>query len=45
MGFPVYLPCVPYHLPQTDARLFSPQTYHQMHGGYSKVYRDFIKML
>ena len=44
-GFPVYLPCVSYHLPQTDVRLFSPQTYHQMHGGYSEVYSDCIKML
>ncbi len=34
-GNPVFLPCVSYHLPQTDVRLFSPQTYHQMHGGYS----------
>jgi hypothetical protein len=29
-GFPVYLPCVSYHLPQMDVRLFSPHTYHQM---------------
>jgi hypothetical protein len=40
----VYLPCVSYHLPQTDIHLFSPQTCHQM-GGYSKVYGDCIKML
>jgi hypothetical protein len=32
-------------LPQTDVRLFSPHTYNQMHGGYSKVYGDCIKML
>jgi hypothetical protein len=44
-GFPVYLPCVSYHLPQTDICLFSPQTYHQMHGGYTKVYGNCIKML
>jgi hypothetical protein len=44
-GLPVYLPCVSYHLPQMDVRLFSPHTYHQMHGGYSKVYGDCIKML
>jgi hypothetical protein len=44
-GFPVYLPCVSYHLPQTYFRLFSPQTYHQMHDGSSKVYSDCIKML
>ncbi len=36
-GKPVFLPCISYHLPQTDTCLFSPQTYHQMHGGYSKV--------
>ena len=44
-GHPVYLPCVSYHLPSTDVRLFSPQTYHQMHGGYSEVYGDCIRML
>jgi hypothetical protein len=44
-GFPVYLPCVSYHLPQMDIHLFSPQTYHQMHGGYFGVYSDCIKML
>ena len=44
-GLPVYLPCVSYHLPETDVRLFSPQTYHQMHGGYSEVYGDRIRML
>jgi hypothetical protein len=27
-GNPVYLPCVSYHLPETDVHLFSPQTYH-----------------
>ncbi len=43
-GNPVFLPCVSYHLPQTEVRLFSPQTYHQMHGGYSKVYGQSIKM-
>ncbi len=40
----MFLPCVSYHLPQTDVRLFSPQTYHQMHGGYSEVYGQSIKM-
>ncbi len=43
-GNPVFLPCVSYHLPQTNVRLFSPQTYHQMHGGYSEVYGQSIKM-
>jgi hypothetical protein len=44
-GSPVYLPCVSYHLPQTDVRLFSPHVYHQIHGGYSKVHGNCIKML
>jgi hypothetical protein len=44
-GLPVYLLCVSYHLPETDIRLFSPQTYHQIHGGYSEVYGDCIKRL
>jgi hypothetical protein len=43
-GNPVFLPCVSYHLPQTDVRLFSPQTYHQMHGGYSEVYGQSVQM-
>ncbi len=43
-GKPVFLPCVSYHLPQTDVRLFSPQTYHQMHGGHSEVYAESIQM-
>jgi hypothetical protein len=44
-GFPVYLLCVSYHLSQMDIHLFSPQTCHQMHGGYSEVYGNCIKML
>jgi len=44
-GNQVYLPCVSYHLPETDVRLFSPQTYHQMHGGYSEVHSDCACML
>jgi len=44
-GNPVYLSCVSYHLPATDVRLFSPQTYHQMHGGYSEVHSNRIRML
>ncbi len=43
-GNPVLLPCVSYHLPQTDVHLFSPQTYHQMHGGYSEAYGQSIQM-
>jgi hypothetical protein len=44
-GSPVYLPCVSYHLRQTDVCLFSPHVYHQMHGGYSEVHGNCIKML
>jgi hypothetical protein len=43
-GKPVFLPYISYHLPQTDVCLFSPQTYHQMHGGYSEVYGQSIQM-
>jgi len=38
-------PCVSYHLPKTDVHLFSPQTYHQMHGGYSEVHSNCVRML
>ena len=34
----VFLPCLSYHLTQTDVRIFSSQTYHHTHGGYSEVY-------
>jgi hypothetical protein len=43
-GKPVFLPCLSYHLPQTDVCLFFHQTYHQMHGGYSKVCAQSIQM-
>ncbi len=43
-GKSVFLPCVSYHLPQTYVCLFSPQTYHQMHGGYLMVYGQSIQM-
>ncbi len=43
-GNPVYLRCISYHLPETDVRLFSPQTYHQIHGGYSEVYGQSVQM-
>ena len=41
----MYLPCVSYHLPTTDVRLFSPQVYHQLHGGHSVVTGDAVTML
>jgi hypothetical protein len=41
-GNHVYLPCVSYHLPRTDVWFFSPQIYHQLHGGHSVVNRDEV---
>jgi len=29
----------------TDVRLFSPQTFHQMHGGHSEVHGDRVEIL
>jgi hypothetical protein len=43
-GNDVYLPCVSYHLPTTDVRLFSPQVYHQIYGGHSIVNGDEVVM-
>ncbi len=43
-GNHVYLPCVSYHLPTTDVWLFSPQIYHQLHGGHSVVNGDEVVM-
>ncbi len=40
----VYLPCVSYHLSSTDVRLFSPQIYHQLHGGHSVVNGNEVMM-
>jgi hypothetical protein len=35
---------VSYHLPMMDVRLFSPQIYHQLHGGHSVVNGDEMVM-
>jgi hypothetical protein len=43
-GNDIYLPCVCYHLPSTDVRLFSPQVYHQIYGGHSIVNGDEVVM-
>jgi hypothetical protein len=43
-GNNVYLPCVSYHLPSTDIRLFSPQVYHQIYGGHSMVNGNKVVM-
>jgi hypothetical protein len=43
-GRDIYLPCVSYHPPSTDVRLFSPQVYHQIYGGHSIVNGDEVVM-
>ena len=43
-GKDVFLPCVSYHTPTTYIRLFSPKTYHQMHGGNSYLCGDCAEM-
>ncbi|KAL7465136.1 hypothetical protein ACHAXS_005462, partial [Conticribra weissflogii] len=43
-GHDIFLPCIAYHLPTADIRLFSPQTYHQMHGGRSEIDADQVIM-
>jgi hypothetical protein len=36
-GEAFFLPCLSYHLPTAEIRLFSPQTYHTIYGGHSSV--------
>ncbi len=43
-GNNIYLPCVSYHLPLADIRLFSPQVYHQIYGGHSVVNGNEVVM-
>ena len=43
-GEPIWLPCLSYHLPNAEVRLFSPQTYHTLYGGKSDVFGDRIEM-
>ena len=43
-GREAFLPCVSYHLTQTDVQLLSPQTYHHTHGGYYEVYNWWVGM-
>ena len=43
-GQSVFLPCISYHLPITDVRLFSPQTYHQLQGAQSIVRDCHVEM-
>lgn len=44
-GVTAWMPCISYLLPTTDVRLYSPQTYHQLFGGYSKVDGDNVRMV
>ena len=41
-GEPFWLPCLSYHLPSSEVRLFSPQTYHTIYGGKSCVEGDHV---
>ena len=45
-GEAIYRPCLSYHLPSAEVRLFSPQTYHKLYGGHSSVFGDpVVKMI
>ena len=42
----IYLPCLLYHLPSAEIRLFSPQTHHTLYGRHSVVFGDAaVKMI
>ena len=43
-GKDVFLTCFSYYLPTTDVRIFSPQTYHKMHGGNSYLSGDCVEV-
>ena len=43
-GRDILLLYVLYHLPQTEVQLFSPKTYHQIHGGYSSLNGYAVEM-
>jgi hypothetical protein len=43
-GHEIFVPCLSYHLPSAEARLFSPQTYHTLYGGHSTMCGDKIEM-
>ena len=40
----IFLPCISYHTNQTYVRIFSPQTYHQMHSGNFVVHGNQLTM-
>ena len=39
----VFLPCISYHLPTTDVRLFSPKTYHHLRGAHYIIKGSNVK--
>ena len=43
-GDDFYLPCLSYHLPSAEVRLFSPQTYHTLYVGHSTVDENKVEM-
>ena len=43
-GEPIWLPCLSYHLPSAEIRLFSPQTYQTLYGGHSVFQGDRIEI-
>ena len=43
-GEDIYLPCLSYHLPSADVRLFSRHTYLTLYGGHSAVFRDRVQL-
>ena len=43
-GKEIFIPCVSYHITQTDVQLFSPQAYYHIHSGYYEVYDIFVSM-
>ena len=40
-----FLPCISYHLPTKDVQLFSPQTYHNLHGAHFTVKGFNVQMV
>ena len=43
-GNDIFIPCLSYHLPSAEIRLFSPQTYHNLYGGHSAVFGQRVEM-
>jgi hypothetical protein len=43
-GQPIYIPAIAYHMPDCDIRLFSPQSYFQLHGGDATVMARNVTM-